>query len=721
MANDIATLPNALFSTDKAITTSDDAVSLEKKSDLEVEEGDLEKVLQQEKQAGWGETVELTPNEALEQSVDGDQSPFPEVAACVPNTDDPTIQVNNFRLWVLITIFVMIFAGVNQFFSLRYPSLSIGYVVAQLLVFPIGKAWELLPTWRIGYGKYAFRLNPGKFTIKEHAVVTICVNLTGSTAYAMGSLVAITSKEFWGRDYGAGFGFCYILTSQMLGFGFAGLARRWIVYPAALIWPSSLASTVLFRALHEREDRSSANGWTMSRYKFFSIFTAGSFVWFWFPDYLCTCLSSFAFITWIWPKNQKVNAIFGMSSGIGLIPISFDWTVISYAGAPLTTPFYVTANCFAAVLIFFVIIAPAVYYTNIWDSGYLPLLTSTTFDNTGVKYNVSRVITENLDFDLAKYKAYSPMYVSVSYSFSYALNFAAVTGIVFHTFLYNRKDIIAKFRDSRAGGEDIHKRLMRSYKDVPDWWYGIFTVLIIGLGIFTIRIKHGLDFAQDLKLGQYMKIEPRLLFWAQMYSAVLSAATQVGVLRWMLGNIKDLCSSKNTQRFTCQGTKVVYNASVIWGTIGPQRMFQAGQTYSSIMHFFWIGPVCVVAFYFLYKRWPNSWLRYVNLPIFFNSAGNIPPANVAMYSLWFITGLFFNHLIRKRAFNWWKRYTYLLSAALDTGVALATIIIFFALSYNNIKLNWGGNNISDNTYDTLGTPWLKVVTGGHFGRGVGEF
>ncbi|KAL8286132.1 hypothetical protein RQP46_004620 [Phenoliferia psychrophenolica] len=759
----------------------------------------------------WKDTVELTPLEAIDQSVEGDQSPFPEVAACVPNTDDPTIEVNNFRLWVLLTMFVILFAGVNQFFSLRYPSLSIGYVVAQLLVFPVGKAWEKLPTWRVGYGKVAFRLNPGKFSIKEHAVITIvsllndtrnssttlsssrrltqCVNLTGSTAYAMGSLVAITSKEFWGRDYGAGFGFCYLLTSQALGFGFAGLARRWIVYPAALIWPSTLTSTVLFRALHEKEDRISANGWTMSRYKFFGIFTAGSFVWFWFPDYLCTCLSSFAFLTWIWPKNQRVNAIFGMSSGIGLLPISFDWTVISYAGAPLTTPFYVTANCFASVLLFFVFIGPIFYYTNVWNSAYLPMLTSTTYDNTGTKYNVTRVVSNNLDFDLAKYKAYSPMYISESYSFSYGLNFAAVTAIVFHTLLYNRKDIIAKFKDSRSGGEDIHKRLMRSYKDVPDWWYWVFTAVIVGLGIFTIRywdtqlpvwgfivvvcgfpallmipegilegttnqrvflniitelvagyawpgrpianmmvkmygynsIKHGLDFAQDLKLGQYMHIAPRLLFWAQMYSTVLSAATQVGVLRWMLGNIEDLCSSTNTQRFTCAGTKVVYNASVIWGTIGPQRMFQSGQTYNGLMHFFWIGPVCVVIFYFLFKRWPQSWLRYVNLPIFFNSAGNIPPANVAMYSLWFITGYIFNYLIRKRAFGWWKRYNYLLSASLDTGVALATIIIFFALSYNNIKLVWGGNTIGNDTADTKGTPWLTVAKGQHFGPGVGEF
>jgi hypothetical protein len=51
--------------------------------------------------------------------------------------------------------------------------LTIGYVVAQILLFPIGKAWEKLPELRIGTKRFGFRLNPGKFTIKEHALIVI--------------------------------------------------------------------------------------------------------------------------------------------------------------------------------------------------------------------------------------------------------------------------------------------------------------------------------------------------------------------------------------------------------------------------------------------------------------------------------------------------------------------------------------------------------------------
>lgn len=44
-----------------------------------------------------------------------------------------------------------------------------------------------------------------------------CVNLTASVAYANGSLVAIISPVYWNRDFGPGFSFLYLLTTQALG------------------------------------------------------------------------------------------------------------------------------------------------------------------------------------------------------------------------------------------------------------------------------------------------------------------------------------------------------------------------------------------------------------------------------------------------------------------------------------------------------------------------
>lgn len=65
--------------------------------------------------------------------------------------------------------------------------------------------------------------------------------------------------------------------------------------------------------------------------------------------------------------------------------------------------------------------------------------------------------------------------------------------------------------------------------------------------------------------------------------------------------------------------------------------------------------------------------------------------------------------------------TDLLQAAMDTGTALATVIIFFALSYNGITLDWWGNSVGSNTDDTNAVPYLTVPDGSYFGKGPGQF
>lgn len=58
---------------------------------------------------------------------------------------------------------------------------------------------------------------------------------------------------------------------------------------------------------------------------------------------------------------------------------------------------------------------------------------------------------------------------------------------------------------------------------------------------------------------------------------------------------------------------------------------------------------------------------------------------------------------------------------MDTGTALATVIIFFALSYNNITLSWWGNNVGSDTDDSNSVPYLTVPDGSYFGKGPGQF
>lgn len=63
------------------------------------------------------------------------------------------------------------------------------------------------------------------------------------------------------------------------------------------------------------------------------------------------------------------------------------------------------------------------------------------------------------------------------------------------------------------------------------------------------------------------------------------------------------------------------------------------------------------------------------------------------------------------------RFTYILSAALDSGVAIALIIIFFALQFpkGGIEFNWWGNTVWVNTADWNGTPFITLEPGQTFG------
>jgi OPT family small oligopeptide transporter len=200
-------------------------------------------------------------------------------------------------------------------------------------------------------------------------------------------------------------------------------------------------------------------------------------------------------------------------------------------------------------------------------------------------------------------------------------------------------------------------------------------------------------FAADLKLGHYMKVPPRLIFAIQIVATLISAFLCSAIQDFMLENIEDICTREQKQGFICPGSTTWFTASVIWGAVSPKRIFSIGQRYSALLLFFPIGIVLPIPFYFLARRYPLSFWRYINIPVFFAGLGAMPPASGINYISWAVVGFIFNYVIRRFHFRWWMRYNYILSAALDSGAAMASIVIFLvlALPKGGIELNWWGN------------------------------
>ena len=101
-----------------------------------------------------------------------------------------------------------------------------------------------------------------------------------STAAAPGLNYSLAAEKGYGQLQPAGFDILLILTTQMIGFGAGGLIRRFVVWPAALVWPQNLVFCTLLNTLHaEAEDEERGP----SRLRFFLYALAGAFVWYWVP------------------------------------------------------------------------------------------------------------------------------------------------------------------------------------------------------------------------------------------------------------------------------------------------------------------------------------------------------------------------------------------------------------------------------------------------------
>jgi OPT family oligopeptide transporter len=197
-----------------------------------------------------------------------------------------------------------------------------------------------------------------------------------------------------------------------------------------------------------------------------------------------------------------------------------------------------------------------------------------------------------------------------------------------------------------------------------------------------------------------MKIPPRVTFTAQMVACFWSSLVQIATMNWALGAIKGVCDQFQPNHFTCPNGRVFFNASVIWGVIGPARMFSIGQLYSPLMFFFLAGGLLPIAIYIGARFYPKSPIKYLSAPIIFGGAGLIPPATPLNYLSWGIVGFVFNKYIRDRWRGWWMQYNYVLSAGLDVGLALCTILIFLTLNLTDTNFpEWWGTRITSNTLD----------------------
>lgn len=175
-------------------------------------------------------TIEISNNsQHAAVFIDAEQSSYEETLGVILNTDDPNILCLTVRSCICGLLFMILFSVVRQYFAFRVSGSVLSSTLIVGLSYPIGRflAW-ILPKriWFAGR-RFAFSLNPGPFTMKEHTIIYNMVWLSSIDTVPLNifSQLHILSNNGV-KDIPPmppyAVGLIFVISAQLIGFGLAG-------------------------------------------------------------------------------------------------------------------------------------------------------------------------------------------------------------------------------------------------------------------------------------------------------------------------------------------------------------------------------------------------------------------------------------------------------------------------------------------------------------------
>ncbi|KAK6434602.1 hypothetical protein LTR95_009219 [Oleoguttula sp. CCFEE 5521] len=236
--------------------------------------------------------------------------------------DDPSLSPYTFRVFFLGTGLSIFGSVLQEIFYFKPP-----YVLGEFMAFAIPSK---------GFFRH---LNPGPFNQKEHAAIAIMASAAAQTATSTEALAA--QQLFYGGYPSKAAGIFVTLSSQLIGFGIAGLLRDVLIYPTKMLWPITLPTATLLETLHRDKHE------TKRRLKVFYIVFGLIFVWEVLPEYMFTVLTGVSVFCLAKQDNLVFTNLFGGASGnegLGFLSVCFDWNYIAGLWSPLWYPWQSTVN-----------------------------------------------------------------------------------------------------------------------------------------------------------------------------------------------------------------------------------------------------------------------------------------------------------------------------------------------------------------------------------------
>ncbi|GJE91208.1 oligopeptide transporter [Phanerochaete sordida] len=185
----------------------------------------------------------------------------------------------------------------------------------------------------------------------------------------------------------------------------------------------------------------------------------------------------------------------------------------------------------------------------------------------------------------------------------------------------------------------------------------------------------------DLKMGQYLKIPPRVMFLTQVWGTILGAVINYVVMISIVDAQRDiLLNPLGTNVWSGQSTQSLNSAAVTWAL--AKELYSPSGPYFVIPMGLLIGMVPTFLQWLIAKRWQKIGPININdiiLPIIWNysaflSAGTNSPVFNSI-----IVGIVSQVWLRRYHPGWYKKYNYILGGALDGGAQVMIFILSFAV------------------------------------------
>lgn len=192
-------------------------------------------------------------------------------------------------------------------------------------------------------------------------------------------------------------------------------------------------------------------------------------------------------------------------------------------------------------------------------------------------------------------------------------------------------------------------------------------------------------------------------------------------MNFQLTQIPNVCEAGQKDRFTCPDLESYFTAAVLFGSLSARKVFGQGAQYTALLAAFPVGLALPVIHYYSTRKLPRThWLTKLHPVVLFSGGHTWSPYNLGYMWPAVFPGWLSWVIVRKRYIAFWSKYNYVLSASFSSAIAIAAVIIFFAVSYPGATFDWIGNS-PDSGCEAQACTRLKVAEGEYFGPRLGEF